>query len=76
MIKNKQQLQEAMTNGLNLVRMRRIPFTKWELTDGTKVNERSAWSLIKAKIIKDIGNSDDNRDTYYTLTLSVTAVAD
>ena len=67
MIKNKQQLQEAMTKGLNLVRKRRIPFEEWELTDGTKVNERSAWSLIKSKVIKDIGNSDDNRDTYYAL---------
>lgn len=67
MIKNKQQLQEAMANGLNLVRKRRMPFTKWELIDGTNVNERSAWSLINAKVIKEIGNSDDNRDTYYAL---------
>ena len=67
MIKNKQQLQDAMSRGVNLVRKRRIPFSLWELTDGTKVNERSAWCLIKAKIIKDTGNSDDNRDTYYTL---------
>lgn len=67
MIKNKQQLQDAMSRGVNLVRKRRIPFSIWELTDGTKVNERSAWSLIKSKVIKDIGNSDDNRDTYYSL---------
>lgn len=67
MIKNKKQLFEAMMQGKKLVVKRRIPFSKYELDDGTKVNNRSAWSLIKTGRIKEVPYLDNQSDTYYEL---------